>query len=452
MLWRKVETRINDWLKEGKEALLISGARQTGKTFVIEKCLKDSKTDFVSFNLIKSPEVVDVLNDCIDRNMEDFVSRISLLAGRRMVKGRTVVFFDEIQECKEILTAVKFLVEEGSFRYILIGSLLGVELVGIKSAPVGYLRTLKMYPLDFHEFLVALNVQLELIETLRNRFEERKTVDEVVHRKLLETFYIYLVIGGMPAAVQSFVDGGDFMEVSDIHRMITEQYKVDFSKYEKEQKLRLIGAYELIPSELNSKNKRFILSDLDKNLRFERYEDSFLWFANAGVAIPVFNTTEPIVPLAINKKSNLFKLFLSDIGMLSTIYGNAAKLKLLNNGDDMNCGAMFENAVAQELASKGYNLFYYNSKRLGEIDFIIDSNGACLPIEVKSGKDYSVHSALDNVLENSDFNIPFAYVLSKGNVRVDGKIVYLPVYMSMFIEEHNLPTRVSIPDLSKLVL
>ena len=153
-----------------------------------------------------------------------------------------------------------------------------------------------------------------------------------------------------------------------------------------------------------------------------------------------------------NKKSNLFKLFLSDIGMLSTIYGNAAKLKLLNNGDDMNCGAMFENAVAQELASKGYNLFYYNSKRLGEIDFIIESNGACLPIEVKSGKDYSVHSALDNVLENSDFNIPFAYVLSKGNVRVDGKIVYLPVYMSMFIEEHNLPTRVSIPDLSKLVL
>ena len=452
MLWRKIETKINGWLKDGREALLISGARQTGKTFVIEKCLESSKMDFVSFNLIKSPEVVEVLNDCFKRDIGDFVSRISLLAGRRLAKGKTVVFFDEVQECKEILTAMKFLVEDGSFRYILSGSLLGVELVGIKSAPVGYLRTLKMYPLDFHEFLVALNVQPGLIEALRNRFEERNTVDDVVHSKLMETFYIYLAVGGMPAAVQNFVDGRDFMDVSDIHRMIIEQYKVDFTKYEKEQKLRLIGAYNLIPSELNSKNKRFILSDLDKNLRFERYEDSFLWFSNAGVAIPVFNATEPVVPLAINKKSNLFKLFLSDVGMLSTLYGNATKLKLLNNGEDMNCGAVFENAIAQELYSKGFSLFYYNNKRLGELDFIIEFNGSCLPIEVKSGKDYSVHSALDNVLKNPDFNIPFAYVFSKGNVRKEGKIVYLPVYMSMFIEEHNFHEKVSVPDLSKLVL
>ncbi len=452
MLWRKIETKINDWLKDGREALLISGARQTGKTFVIEKCLESSKMDFVSFNLVKSPEVVEVLNDCFKRDIGDFISRISLLAGRRLTKGRTVVFFDEVQECKEILTAMKFLVEDGSFRYILSGSLLGVELVGIKSAPVGYLRTLKMYPLDFHEFLAALNVQPELIEALRNRFEERRAVDEVVHRKLMEIFYIYLAVGGMPAAVQSFVDGRDFMDVSDIHRMIIEQYKVDFTKYEKEQKLRLIGAYNLIPSELNSKNKRFILSDLDKNLRFERYEDSFMWFSNAGVAIPVFNTTEPVVPFAINKKSNLFKLFLSDIGMLSTLYGNATKLKLLNNGEDMNCGAVFENAIAQELYSKGFNLFYYNNKRLGEFDFVIECNGSCLPIEVKSGKDYSVHSALDNVMKNPDFNIPFAYVLSKGNVSVDGRIVYLPVYMSMFIEERNFHEKISVPDLSKLVL
>jgi len=452
MLWRKIEIAINDWLNEGREALLVSGARQTGKTFVIEKCLESSKMDFVSFNLVKSPEVVEVLNDCFKRDIGDFISRISLLAGRRLAKGKTVVFFDEVQECKEILTAMKFLVEDGSFRYILSGSLLGVELVGIKSAPVGYLRTLKMYPLDFHEFLVALNVQPELIDALRSRFEERRAVDDVVHSKLMETFYIYLAVGGMPAAVQSFVDGRDFMDVSDIHRMIIEQYKVDFTKYEKEQKLRLIGAYDLIPSELNSKNKRFILSDLDKNLRFERYEDSFMWFSNAGVAIPVFNTTEPVVPFAINKKSNLFKLFLSDIGMLSTLYGNATKLKLLNNGEDMNCGAVFENAIAQELYSKGFSLFYYNNKRLGELDFVIECNGSCLPIEVKSGKDYSVHSALDNVMKNPDFNIPFAYVLSKGNVSVDGRIVYLPVYMSMFIEEHNLPEKVFVPDLSKLVL
>ena len=227
-------------------------------------------------------------------------------------------------------------------------------------------------------------------------------------------------------------------------------YKVDFTKYERRDKLKLIGAYELIPGELNSKNKRFIFSDLDKNLRFEKYEASFIWFANAGVAIPVFNTTEPVIPLAINRQSNLFKLFLSDVGLLSTLYGNATKLKLLENGEDVNCGAVFENAVSQELLSKGFRLFYYNSKKLGEIDFVIECGGNVLPLVVKSGKNYTVHSALDNVLAAGNFNIPFAYVLSKGNVHVEGKTVYLPVYMTMFIENTASPEKVAVPDLSGL--
>ena len=452
MLWRKVEKDIRGWIKDGREALLVNGARQTGKTFVIEKCLESEGVDYVEFNLVERPEVVEILNGCLDKDISTFVSRLSLLANRRLVKGQTIVFFDEIQECSEILTAMKFLVEDGSFKYVLSGSLLGVELVGIKSAPVGSLRTLKMYPLDFHEFLVALNVQQELLDGLEGRFKERKPVDDIVHGRLLEVFYLYLVVGGMPAAVQSFVSGHDFMEVSAVHRMIIEQYKVDFTKYEKERKLRLIEAYNLIPSELNSKNKRFVFSDLDKNLRFERYEESFMWFSNAGVALPSFNATEPVVPLEINRKNNLFKLFLSDVGLLSTLYGNAAKLRLLNSGEDMNCGAVFENAVAQELASKGFELFYYNSKRLGEVDFLIECDGNCLPIEVKSGKDYSIHSALDNLLKNEDFNIPMAYVLSKGNVRVDGRTVYLPIYMTMFIDELQLPKRIEVPNLSDLTL
>lgn len=452
MLWRKIENEINSWLEKGDDALLITGARQTGKTFVIEKCLSASSFDWVSFNLMERPEVIEALQSSMDRNSDTFISKISLLAGRQLEKGNTVIFFDEIQKCKEILTVIKFLVKDGSYRYVLSGSLLGVELVGIKSAPVGYLNTLYMFPLDFHEFLVALNVQPQLISKLREHYEERKPVDETVHKKLVEMFYLYLVVGGMPAAVQSFVDTGDFMAVTAIHQKIIEQYKVDFTKYEEEQKLKLIGAYNLIPAELNSKNKRFIFTDLDKNLRFEKYEDSFMWFSNAGVAIPVFNTTEPVIPLEINRKSNLFKLFLSDVGMLSTLYGNATKLKLLDNGVDINSGAIFENAVAEELHSRGYRLFYYNSKKKGEVDLLIEHDGSCLPIEVKSGKDYSIHSALDNLLSNPDYDIPSAYVISKGNVRVEGKIVYLPVYMTMFIDEPPLPEKISVPDLSGLKL
>ncbi len=384
--------------------------------------------------------------------MESFVSKISLLAGRKLKKGNTIIFFDEIQEYAEILSAIKFLALEGSYRYILSGSLLGVELVGINSAPVGSLTTKKMFPLDLHEFLVALNVQEELIEALRLRYENRKAVDETVHKKLIEIFYLYLVVGGMPAAVQAYIDKGDFMAVTAVHKKIIKQYKVDFTKYEEKQKLKLIGAYNLIPSELNSKNKRFIFSDLDKNLRFEKYEDSFLWFSSAGVAIPVFNTSEPVIPFEINRKSNLFKLFLSDVGLLSTLYGNATKLKLLDNGTDINSGAIFENAVAEELLSKEYSLFYYNSKKNGEVDFLIEHDGAPLPIEVKSGKDYSIHSALNNLLSNTSYNIPYAYVLSKGNVRVDKNIIYLPIYMLMFINEPPLPEKTRVPDLSNLTL
>lgn len=301
-----------------------------GKTFLIESCLEKSGFDHVSFNLLKRPEVIDALNSCLDRNIDNFVSRISLLAGRRLEKGKTIIFLDEIQACSEILTAVKFLVEDGSYRYILSGSLLGVELSGVKSAPVGYLQTLRMYPMNYLEFLKALNVQDNLIDSLRKCFEERRTVDELVHNKLMEMFYLYLVVGGMPEAVQKFVEAGDFMEVGVIHDSIIEQYKVDFTKYEKKDKLKLTGACNLIPSELNSRNKRFIFTDLDRNLRFNEYEDSFLWFSNSGVAIPVYNTTEPVVPLAINRKSNLFKLFLSDVGLLSTLYGNTVRLKLLD--------------------------------------------------------------------------------------------------------------------------
>ncbi len=445
MLFRKRKKDITQWIKDGKNALLVTGARQTGKTFLIQNLLEQERCDYVEFNLIKQPEVVEILDAVKDQKPEVFLSRLTLLSSKELVKGKTVIFFDEIQMYKEILTAIKFLVLEGSFRYVLSGSLLGVELVGIRSAPVGYLTIIQLFPMDFEEYLMALKIQKSSIESLRSCFEKREPVDEFIHKKLLEVFYTYLVVGGMPAAVQNYVDEHDFNKVIRIHDSIRELYKLDYSQYEQEHKLKLVETYNLIPAELNSKNKRYIFTDLNKHLKFERYESSFAWLCNAGVALPVFNTTEPKVPLESNKKSNLFKLFLSDVGMLSTMYGRAAQLKLLNSGQDMNCGAVFENFVAQELVSHGYKGYYYSGKRLGEIDFLIEYENECLPIEVKSGKDYSVHPSLDKFLNDRNYSINQAFVLSSQNVSVDGKIVYLPIYMTMFINENSieLPSKAS---------
>lgn len=440
MLYRKRHKDIVSWIRSGDKALLVTGARQIGKTFLIEETLKEENADFVSFNLIEQPEVVELFRAVEKSGIEKFLSRLSLLTEHKLVKGSTILFFDEIQQCRDIVTKVKFLVREGSFKYVFSGSLLGVELAGIKSAPVGFMNTLEMYPMDFEEFARALGLSDEVFQSLKAAFDNKTAVDEFVHDKLMEAFYNYLVIGGMPEAVNEYVTNHDYNRVMSVHNAIIPQYKLDFTKYEMEnRKLRLLKTYELIPSELNEKNKRYTFARLDKNLKMERHADSFEWLVNAGAAIPVYNVTEPKIPLRASEKSNLFKLFLSDVGLLSTMYGRGTIIKTLNGERDVNYGAIFENAVAQELHSHGYSGYYFNSKKQGEIDFVIEYKNKCLPIEVKSGKDYKVHSALNNVLEQKSYGIDEAFVLCGKNLEVREKVTYLPIYMVMFIDERSEP-------------
>lgn len=225
----------------------------------------------------------------------------------------------------------------------------------------------------------------------------------------------------------------------DEHKSIIEQYKLDFKQYEKEnRKLIIAHIYELIPAELNEKNKRFMIADIKKGLRYDRLKDSFTWLLKAGVALGVFNITEPTVPLMLNEKSTLFKLFLSDVGLLTTIYGKGCKLKIVSKQKDINKGAIFENVVAQELHAHGYPLYYYNNKKKGELDFVIEQSGKVLPIEVKSGKDYEKHSALDNVLASKEYDIDQAIVFTNDNVKVDGNLTYYPIYMIMFLKDEQL--------------
>lgn len=449
MLKRKIEKDIMHWIEGSDKALLIYGVRQAGKTFIVRECLKAAGCDYIEFNLIRQPEIVDILDGAT--GIDDLILKLSLYSDKRIVPGKTFFFFDEIQKYKEIITKIKFLVDDKRFRYILSGSLLGVEIVNLKSAPVGYLQTLNMYPLDFEEFLQIFNVGEPVLDRLRDAFSTKTPVDEVIHGKIMEMFNLYLIIGGMPAAVEKYRATGSIDDVMDEHRAIIEQYKLDFTQYEEEnRKLIITHIYELIPAELNEKNKRFMIADIKKRLRYDRVEDSFTWLWKAGVALGAFNTTEPTVPLMLNEKCTLFKLFLSDVGLLTTIYGKACKLEIVSKEKDINKGAVYENVVAQELHAHGYPLYYYNSKKKGELDFVIEHAGRALPIEVKSGKNYERHSALDNVMAVDEYGIKESYVFTNDNVRADGKLTYFPIYMIMFLQNDPIEFIDISPDRFKL--
>lgn len=434
MIERKVEQRLERFRQEDK-ALLITGARQVGKTFIIREFGKQAYQSFIEINFLEDKTAASLFENA--RDSRDLLLRLSAIADKPLIPGQTLIFFDEVQECPEIVTAIKFLVEEGSYRYILSGSLLGVDLKDIRSVPVGYMDIVQMYPLDFEEFALANRVSPNVIDALREAFEEKRPVDAVVHERMMALFRLYLIVGGMPAAVMKYLETNNLRDVIGEQQAIIALYKKDIARYDPEEKLYLEDIFDLIPSELNCKNKRFILKNLNENFKFSRYSNSFLWLKDAGVALPTFCVAEPTVPLRLSKSSNLFKLFLSDVGLLASMYMDHIQVKILNGEKSINFGAVYENAAAQELKAHGFDLYYFNSKKQGELDFLIERNGHVLPIEIKSGKDYTKHAALSNVLANEDYDIPEAYVFQNDNVSQTGKITYYPIYMLMFVEKQD---------------
>ena len=433
MIKRKIEARIRSFYNNNKKALLITGARQVGKTYIIRAFGKSAFESFVEINFLENRTAQTLFENAT--SSADILLRISAITNQRLIPGKTLIFFDEVQECKELVTAIKFLVDEGSYSYILSGSLLGVDLKDIRSAPVGYMDIFEMYPLDFEEFALANGVSDRVIQNLRGAYENRTPVDALVHERMMDLFRLYLIVGGMPSVVARYLATNNLQEVVQEQRAILALYRQDIAKYDPKNKLYLEDIFAQIPSELNAKNKRFILKNLNENFKFARYQNSFIWLKNAGVALPTFCVTEPTVPLMLNKSANLFKLFLSDVGLLAAMYMDGIQLKLLNREKDINFGSIYENAAAQELKAHGHELYYFNSKKQGELDFVVEQGGNVLPIEIKSGKDYTRHAALDNVMSNPDYAIPVAYVFQNDNVRVDGEIVYFPVYMLMFLEK-----------------
>ena len=448
MIDREMKTTINNWILQGKEAFLLTGARQIGKTYLIRECLKESKYDYVELNFIERPELVELFENAT--NAQDLLMRLSLITDKQLNKGKTIIFFDEIQEFKDIVTRIKFLVEEGSFRYIMSGSLLGVELNDLRSAPVGYLRIEDMYPLTVKEFMKAVGIKENILEMLEECYKKQQQVDEFVHKKMLDVFYLYLIVGGMPEAVAVYTETNDLARVAAVHQKIMRLYKADFTKYETTYKLKLREIYDSMPGQLDSKNKRFKINTLGKGLNYDRVANDFLWLKDAGVAIPVYNINEPKLPLIISENRNLFKLFFSDVGILTNQYSDQVKIAILNKEKSINNGALFENVVAQELLANGFNLYYFNNKKQGELDFVIELDGKVTPLEIKSGKDYKIHCALENVLKKKNYEIERAYIFSEGNVEIKDQKIYMPIYMIMFLKNTELENTIYKIDLSGL--
>lgn len=434
MLRRKIESVFEDFLSDSsKKALLVTGARQVGKTYSVRQFGNSHFDSFVEFNFIKNEESRTIFHNVSDE--KDILLRISALSDKPLVPGKTLIFFDEVQVCPEAITHMKFLVEEGSYRYILSGSLLGVELKNIRSVPVGYMTEAQMFPLDFEEFIRANGTANDVVEHLRNSFENRQSPDPVVHAKMMRYHSLYLVTGGMPAVVQKYLDTNDLRKVQAEQSAIVREYKRDITQYDERLKMRLRHIYDIMPSELNKHNKRFFLKNASLRGRLDRAESDFIWLAEAGVAIPVYNVDEPKIPLELAKKANLFKFFLNDVGLLCSMYAEGIQMKILNGETDINFGAIYENFAAQELSAHGFDsVYYFNSKKRGEVDFIVEHEGTVLPIEVKSGKDFTSHAALDNLMGEEEFGIPSALVVCKsGKIEVVGKTTYLPIYDMMFL-------------------
>ena len=439
MLTRKVTDSLLRWeASRGHKALFITGARQVGKTTAIRAFAKKRYRSFAELNFLQDPRAREIFSGSLDANT--IVSNLTAFLRMPLEPGSTLVLLDEIQECPFARTAIKFLVEDGRFDYVETGSLLGVRAREVPSYPVGFEERLRMHPLDFEEFCWASGVQKETIETLRTHFDDRTPIPEAIHQTMLGLYYAYMVIGGMPEVVQRYVDTHDVAQAIRLQQDIIDLYRQDISKYaDGADKIKARQIFDAMPSQLDDKLRRFVLADLRKTARQNRYESSFLWLADAGVALPCYNVTLPVTPLQANEKRSLFKLFMGDVGLLCAASMDDIQFDLLKGNLHVNLGSIMENVVAQELDAHGFKLHYFNAKRYGEVDFVVQDRRDVIPIEVKSGNDWTSHPALDKLLKVSEWDLGHAYVLCKGNVRQSGAITYLPLYMSMFLEPRSHP-------------
>ena len=447
MLYRKIKSYIEEHLKSNDDKiLLIEGARQIGKSYIIRNVGTALYDNYVEINFVADDEGEKVFKNV--HTTEEFYLNLSMVAGSRLDRyDNTLVFIDEIQHYPQFLTMLKFLREEHRYRFICSGSLLGIALKGTVSVPVGSVIPKKMYQLDFEEFLIANDFGKEAIEYLRKSFEQKRSLAPEVHDKVLGLFKRYLLVGGMPDAVNEYLATHNIVKVREIQEAIIVLYGIDASRYEEEaaRKLYIRRIYDMIPSQMENKKKRIVVKDIQNREgdRFSNYVEEFEYLIHSGIAIASNAISNPKYPLAESQQKNLLKLYMNDVGMLSSRLYQYNVRPVLNDIAGINLGSLYESAVAQELKAHYNKLFYYDNKQKGEVDFLVDDSStmSVLPVEVKSGKDYMVHSALNNLMVVPDYHIASSIVFSNDReVRTKGNILYLPIYYVMFME-NRMPER-----------
>lgn len=441
MLYRKVSKEIEAHLASPSDKILIlEGARQIGKSFIVREIGNRLFKNFVEVNFAEDDEGPQHFKNI--HSTEAFYFTLSMVAGNQLGHFEdTLVFLDEIQTYPKYLTMLKFFRQERCYRFIASGSLLGIALRSTTSIPVGSIIRKQMYQLDFEEFLMANNFNSEAIDGLREKFKNKKSLSEEQHQHLLGLFRRYLLVGGMPDAVNVYLETHNIVKVREIQDSIKTLYGDDASKYEQDSQKHLLirRIYDMIPSQMENKKKRIVAKDIRDKAgdRFVQYQEEFEYLISSGIALDVHAVSNPRFPLSESVHKNLLKLYLNDVGMLTAqLYRNNLR-PVLEDERSVSLGSVYESAVAQQLKANGHRLFYYDNRKKGEVDFLIDdySNTSILPVEVKSGKDYSIHSALNNLISTPDYHVKSAIVLSNDReVRQEGQVTYMPIYYALFLD------------------
>lgn len=442
MLERKFTKVLEQFLNENQnKILMVNGARQIGKSYLIRYVGKRFFTHFVEINLKEDKEGEQVFASVHTTN--DLYMRLSNYYSEPLGgKSDTLVFLDEIQSYPHLMTMLKFLNQEGKYRFIASGSQLGVALSQTPSVPLGSVEILQMYPLDFEEFLWATGISKEWIANIQAHYKKEEPLDESTHDLLLKRFQYYLLVGGLPDAINRYLEDRNMVRVRMVHKDIHELYRIDASQYDEEHKLKIRRIYDLIPSNLVNKKKRIVYKQIENKTgkHFADYADEFEYLSNSGVALEVLAISNPRFPLLESEQKRLVKLYLNDVGLLTHLLYGLNVNAVLQDIRSINLGTVYESVVAQELQAHGFALHYYDNKKKGEVDFLIDDYERLqvLPLEIKSGKDYTEHSALSKFLEAPEYGIERAIVFSNEREIYKKKgVTYMPVYYSMFLHKET---------------
>jgi len=439
MLRRKIEPIINRYFAgDSDKILVLTGARQIGKSYIIRHCASRYFKNIIEINLIEDKEGTKVFDNI--HSPEEFYLALSVYSAQPLGDSSdTLIFLDEIQEYPHLMTMLKFLREEGKYRYAVSGSLLGITLRKSNSVPLGSIDIVRMFPLDFEEFLWANDIQSTTVEQLSNCLDRRESLPEGVHNHILDLYKRYLLVGGLPEAVNSFIATHDLTQVRLIQNSIIELYNADAAKYDKEHSLKIGRIYSLIPSNMENKKKRVVFKEIEdkKGKRSSDYEEEIEYLISSGTTLEVKAISNPRFPLTETESKNLIKLYLNDPGLLTAILYRNNPMPVLNTEASINLGSVYECAVACQLAANGNALFYYDNRQRGEVDFLYNdySSLTTVPLEVKSGKDYKRHVALSRFMATRDYNISKAYVVSNSREVEcsDLGITYIPVYFTIFL-------------------